>query len=121
MGSVTILDRSGDSTLAWSDDNDARVREVIAKKMKEGWSFFLLKPRVGGLVRPKRTDLKKIKDLPEEARAISMSDPDFMKLIEEGFAGIGKSQGKLETSGRAKSAEEAASRDSVAVQPRRGG
>lgn len=122
MGSVTLLDRTGDSTLAWSDENDDNVRQVIEKKLAEGWSFFILKPRIGGLIAPKKTPLKKFKDLPEDARAVSMSDADFMTLLQEGFASkVTRADGTLETSGRAKTAAEAAKTDTVGVKPRRGG
>ena len=122
MGSVTLLDRTGDSTLAWSDENDDNVRAVIERKMTEGWSFFILKPRIGGLIAPKRTPLKKFKELPEEARAVSMSDADFMTLLEEGFATKAeRAASSLQTTGRAKTAAEAARADTVAVKPRRGG
>lgn len=122
MGSVTVLNRTGDSTLAWSDDNDDKVRAVIEKKMAEGWSFFLLEPRLGGWAPPRKTNLKVFKDLPADARAISMGDDDFMALLQEGFAGVApRAEGELKTRGRAKSATEAATADTIAVQPRRGG
>lgn len=122
MGSMTVLNRTGDSTLAWSDENNDKVRAVIEKKMAEGWSFFILEPRLGGWATPKKTALKKFKDLPADARTISMGDTDFLTLLQEGFAGsAGRNDGEMKTIARAKTAGEAASADTVAVQPRRGG
>jgi hypothetical protein len=66
--------------------------------------------------------VKTPRDLPADARAVSMSDADFMTLLQEGFAGAAaRETGEMRTVGRAKTAAQAASADTVAVQPKRGG
>ncbi len=119
--SMTILDGSGDSTIAWTEDQDEQMRNFIQKKMDDGWSFFIVKPHLGGMLPPKKVKIKKISELKEDDRAVSLRDEDFAQLIQAGL-GIGsKPAGEIETTGRAKTAAEAARTSTVAVKPKRGG
>jgi hypothetical protein len=118
---MSLMDGSGDTTIAWDDDQDDMLREFIAKKMAEGWSFFIVKPRLGGLIAPKRTKLKSIDDLKETDRAVSVGDADFRKLLASGVDLARRPPGALETIKRAESAAEAASASTIAVRPRAGG
>ena len=80
---LTILNVSGHSSLAWSPKNDDMMRELIAKKLKEGYAFFVIKRRMGGFLPDKRvrvTDLQAAMD----ARNLSMDDEDFARIIAEG-------------------------------------
>ena len=54
---LTILNETGDTTIVWTDDRDAEMEAIIAKKMAEGITFFIIVPRFYGLLPPKKTKL----------------------------------------------------------------
>jgi hypothetical protein len=119
--SMIILDGSGDTMLAWDDDQDAVMREFIADKMKDGWSFFVVKPRAGGLLAPKRTPLKAASALADDVRSVSVGGDNLVDLLQAGVRRVQRAPGKIETTGRAKTVEAVAAGETVAVKPRRGG
>ncbi len=98
------------------------MRAFIEKKMADGWSFFILKPRMAGYLPPKRIKLTKLSDLAADDRAVSMADEDFRKLLEAGI-GIGKREpGEIDTQGLARSADAVLqSERTVAIKPKKGG
>lgn len=80
---LTFLNMSGHSTLTWTKKNDEMMRSLIEAKLKAGFAFWILKPRVGGLLGERRVRLKNIEQA-MDARKVSMDDEDFAKLISEG-------------------------------------
>lgn len=42
---ITFLNMTGDVTITWDKSNEAQILTMIEQKMKEGYSFFILKPR----------------------------------------------------------------------------
>jgi hypothetical protein len=85
--SLTILNVSGHSTLTWTPANDTVMRELIAKKLQQGFVFWILKPRAGGLLGERRVRLKDIAEA-MDARKLSMDDEDFARLVSEGCASL---------------------------------
>lgn len=81
MGSCRMLDRSGDITFAWTEENDAAVAEIIQKKMDQGIRFFIVKP-FGG----EEQQITKLADI--TGREVKVHDEDFAKLLTDGKAGI---------------------------------
>lgn len=81
MGSCRMLDKSGDITFAWTEDNDAEVAKVIQKKMDQGIRFFIVKP-FGG----EEVQITKLSDI--VGREVKVHDEDFAKLLTDGKAGI---------------------------------
>lgn len=121
MRQMICMNEMGDTTIAWDEDSDNMMRGLIQKKMDEGFTFFIVKPRLGGIIRPKRTKLKKVGDL-KDNRAVSVADQDFAAIISSGHVStMKKPEGEIETVGRAKTAEQASKASTVAVSPRRGG
>lgn len=118
---ITFLDSSGDTTIAWTEDRDEEMLPLIKKKMEQGVVFFIVEPRLGGWLPPKKTHLGS----PEEAlphRALAIRDEDLAKFVSSGVAEVVPSpQGPVRGSRKAKSAEEVAGSESVAVKPLRGG
>jgi hypothetical protein len=122
MRSLTLLNSYGDVTIMWGPENDAAIEAIIAKKMQEGVTFFIVEPVAGGLMPPRRTALEE----PEQAhksRALSIADEDL-----EAFVGAGKGTlvqaapgTRRKTVKRAKDPKEVASSSSVAIKPRAGG
>lgn len=80
---LTFLNMSGHSTLTWSKKNDDLMRALIEKKLAAGFAFWILKPRVGGLLGERRVRVRNI-DEAMDARKLSMDDEDFAKIIAEG-------------------------------------
>lgn len=119
--STTILNDHGDVTIVWTEDQDAAVVEVIRKKMSEGVAFFIIEPRMFGLLPPKRTRLKDA-DEARRHRALAVGDEDFGKLLSSGIADTARTPAApVKGSRKSKNPEEVAKSQSVGVRPMRGG
>lgn len=119
---LTILNETGDVTITWDEDADERILPLIEAKMKAGFTFFLIEPRMGGLVAPDTSKpLKKVKDALKH-RALSIKDEDFESLVAEGKADLVRTPAvPARTTRKARTAREVTAGESVAVQPMRGG
>jgi hypothetical protein len=78
--SLTILNLSGDSTLAWGPDNDALMRDIVERKMREGFSFFVMERRWTGLL-PDRKALVTDIDKAMASRKLTMADDLFASIV----------------------------------------
>ena len=58
MPAITWLNMSGDVTITWDESNREAIIALVAQKMKDGYSFFILEPSALGLG-TKKTALKK--------------------------------------------------------------
>jgi hypothetical protein len=76
----TILNEQGDVTIVWGEEDDARMEAIIAKKMAEGITFFIIEPRFGGLAAPRRTKLENVADA-RDHRALAIKDEDFARFV----------------------------------------
>lgn len=119
---LTILNETGDVTITWEEENDDRILPIIERKMKAGITFFLIEPRMGGLVAPDTSkQLKKAKDSLKH-RALSMKDKDFEDMVAEGKAVLVQTpDAPARTVRKASSAREVATGESVGVRQMRGG
>lgn len=119
---LTILNETGDVTITWDAENDDRMLEIIERKIKAGITFFLIEPRMGGLVAPDTSKpLKKTKDALKH-RALSMKDEDFEAMVAEGKAELVQTPAApARTVRKASSAREVVAAESVGVRPMRGG
>lgn len=119
---LTILNETGDVTITWDAENDDRMVEIIERKLKAGITFFLIEPRMGGIVAPDTSKpLKKVKDALKH-RALSMKDEDFEAMVAEGKAElIHTPAAPARSTRKAKTAREVATSESVGVRPMRGG
>jgi hypothetical protein len=117
----TLLNNSGDSTITWEKENDAVMRDLIEKKMKQGVAFFIIPPKVMGFIpRPK----SRISDVDEimKHRSVSVRDEDFAAIIASGLAGI-TDRPEIDTE-RAEQCHDpavVARSQSIGVMPMRGG
>lgn len=93
--SLTLFDSSGDTTIAWDEERDEEIRAVIEKKMAEGIRFFIVKPRLGGLIKPVKEQITKVSDI--ENNAVSISDDDFIRLMSSNSTGIVPVDSRKET------------------------
>jgi hypothetical protein len=119
---LTILNETGDVTITWDEENDERMLAIVEKKMAAGITFFLIEPRMGGLVAPDTSKpLKKVNDA-LKYRALSMKDEDFEAMVAEGQADLVQTPAApARTVRKARTAREVASSESVGVRPMRGG
>ena len=122
MRALTILNETGDVTITWEAENDERMVEIIERKLKAGITFFLIEPRMGGLVPPDTSKpLKKVKDALKH-RALSMKDEDFETMVAAGKAALVQTPAApARTVRKASTAREVATGESVGVRPMRGG
>lgn len=78
--SLTVLNRSGDSTLAWDASNDAVMREVIQAKLDQGFAFFVLRRRLGGLLPDRRERVTDI-EAAMASRRLVMADDALASVV----------------------------------------
>ncbi len=96
---ITFLNLTGDITVTWSPENDAKMKELIRKKMKEGFVFFTtrsvpltnipFKRKLG----EKGVDTAKdliIRDKDFDKIVRLMDDADIARQVVDGDAGLGK-------------------------------
>lgn len=125
--SLVMLDETGDTTIEWSEDEDAAMLAIIEKKMAAGVTFYTIPQRKPGQ-RGRVAGPKPLKN-PDDAlkhRALAIKDEDFSKFVLEGKGRAVLSSelspiDKSEPVKRAKTAKEVASGHSVGVRQRVGG
>ncbi|NTW91515.1 MAG: hypothetical protein HGA35_06275 [Erysipelotrichaceae bacterium] len=130
----TFLGMLGDITIAWDEQNKEHIIEVIRKKMKEGYVFFTTKKYLFGQIKRKGQisdrDLRRgnlediiIPDEQFEKMIADMDDKDIAGLVVADKARVGKiKKGKeMEAMRKAKTPEEVAESNSVAMRPIQGG
>ena len=120
--SLTMLNEQGDLTIAWGPEDDAKMRKIIEAKMAAGVAFFLIEPRPVDAPSARRQRLKEV-DQAFGTRQLQVRDADLKKFLQEGSTGrvVKTGDAPIRTTRRARSAEEAASGQSVGVRPARGG
>lgn len=120
---TTLLNLSGDTTIVWDEAEDAKMKAIIEKKMAEGFTFFIVPPRIFNIIPRPQREAGNV----EEAmryRALRVKDPDFLDVIAAGVADIAERKqdgAETETIRMAANANEVVQHQTVAVQARRGG
>jgi ribosomal protein L12E/L44/L45/RPP1/RPP2 len=131
---ITWLNMTGDVTITWDESNREQIVELVKQKMKQGYSFFILKPRAIARLGNKKIALKdesQLKDaigvvVPDSqvsAIVAKLGDPEVETVVKRGAAVltlVPKTQ-SLDTTKRAETAEEVVEAQSVAVRPIVGG
>ena len=96
---ITWLNLSGDVTLTWQEQNDERVKELVRKKMAEGFSFFTMRKVVVDTVKVKRKigvkgvdtiDNLVIADDTFEKMVKGLDDRDLANALKVGTATLAK-------------------------------
>lgn len=130
---ITWLNMSGDITITWDSENEAAILALVEKKMKEGFSFFILKPRLLGLLGHKKVVATSVQDVKSAGRAVvqdadfnalvsRMHDADVSELVHQGRAHLARAaSSQKESTRRAMSAAEVLCHQTVAVRPVVGG
>lgn len=120
LRTLTLLNELGDVEIAWEPENDAAMREIIAKKMAEGVKFFIVKPFLGNMLQ-RKARLRTVADL--DKHRVSIKDEDIENLfVAEKIAMYRRDSGeRIQTTGIAKTPEQAASTSTVGVRQFQGG
>lgn len=120
---TTLLNLSGDTTIVWDEAEDEKMKAIIEKKMAEGFTFFIVPPRIFNIIPRPAREAGNV-DEAMRYRALRVKDPDFLDVIAAGVADIAErpnAGGETETIRAAANANEAVQHQTVAVQARRGG
>lgn len=130
---ITLLNQSGDISITWDAENEAAMLQLIEQKMKEGYSFFIVKPRMLGLLGTKTVKAQSIKDVKKAGSVIAddgvmtgaapkLYDVAVEQAVVNGTAKLVKpSTREKETVRRASKPQEVVRAQSVAVRPIVGG
>jgi S-ribosylhomocysteine lyase LuxS involved in autoinducer biosynthesis len=130
-GSMTMLNRSGDITIAWDEQNKEQIIAMIKKKMAEGYTFFTSKkvPLVNLYRRTKVTEKNLIKcesviidDATFEKMVASTDDEDVVKIVRDSKGRFAKPKKNADTTRMIeRDPEKIAASDSLAVRRIAGG
>lgn len=132
--SITFLNSTGDITISWEKDKENEMLALIDKKMKDGYTFFLLKPRAGGLLGNKKVPAENLEQIRQagsvvvpdalaKAVVMNLGDSDVSTAVAAGSATLVSTVKKttMDSVRRATSAAEVVASQSVAIRPISGG
>jgi hypothetical protein len=113
---MAIMDESGHVTWTWDEANDAQVIPAIERMMLDGYVFWIVKRD------PLREEeLEDVADLSTN-RHVIIKNEDFRELMSAGvLRATNADAAPLTQERRAETAREAATHDTVAHRPLRGG
>lgn len=116
LRATTLLNAAGDTTIAWTEDRDAEMEAIIARKMAEGVTFFVIEPRAG-----LRSKLQSPGDALRH-RALAIPDEDFARFVDAGSGeAVPTPKAPVKRARISRSAKEVASSQSVGVRQMQGG
>lgn len=78
--SITWLNMTGDITITWDKTNEAEMLAVVEQKMKEGFSFFIMKPRFLSVFGSKKVRAESIADV-AAAGGARLEDAEFQRMM----------------------------------------
>lgn len=78
MRCLTLLNRSGDITITWDSQNDEKIKELVRKKMAEGYTFFTMRKVVIDAIQVKRKVGAKGVD---SLTSLIIDDETFEKMV----------------------------------------
>jgi len=132
--SITFLNQSGDITITWDKQNEDAMLALIEQKRKDGYTFFILKPRFGGLLGNKKVEVENIEqarqagsvvanDTLAKAVTLNLGDDAVSTAVTAGHAQVVPlaKEGSLQTQGVARTTEEIVRNQTVAIRPIVGG
>jgi hypothetical protein len=132
--SITFMNSTGDITISWEKDKESEILALVQAKIDEGYTFFLLKPRAGGLLGTKKVPAESVEEIraagsfvaPDalaKSVVMNLGDNAVSKVVENGSArvtSIGKNK-SMESVGTSRNAQEVVRSNSVAVKQIVGG
>lgn len=131
---IVWLNMSGDVTITWDEGNKDVVRALVEQKMAEGYHFFVLQPRFLKFLGNRKVPMKKASDMDRASGVVMpdavvntlverLGDPQLEELVRKGKARLTPVQRPktLDTSRRAKTADEVLKSQALAIRPVVGG
>lgn len=129
---ITFMNFSGDVTITWTPEEEAKIIAMVEKKMKEGYVFLIVKPRLLSFLGDKTVkmetadDIKKAKGLVVPNATLAaftkfLDDADVAEAVTSGGATLTESVGEGVQTKKATSAREVARNQSIAIRPVTGG
>ena len=118
MGSMTLLNETGDVTLSWNKDQDERMRAMIEAKLKKGYTFFVIKRFCGFKIHQRK--LKALADLKPSEREVVLKDEDIALALEDNSEGIfidKAPEGDMSDAELVKEVDKIVKEDTLAVRP----
>jgi len=76
---ITFLNMTGDITVTWDAANEAAILAMVEEKMKQKFTFFILKPRFLSILGKKKVAAKTIGEI-AAAGSVVIDDDDFQRL-----------------------------------------
>lgn len=76
---ITFLNMTGDITISWDASNEAAMLAMVEEKMKQKFTFFILKPRFLAILGKKKVRANSIEEI-AAAGAVVIDDDDFQRL-----------------------------------------
>lgn len=112
---MILMNESGDVTITWTQEHEAEMRGLIEKKIKEGYSFFLVEKKFKFF--NQKTKITSVDQI-QRGSKILLRDEDAIRLFSEGKIQVEKNDAVELTAGkRLDDADEVLKSDTVAVRP----
>lgn len=78
MNTCTMLNMTGDVTIAWDEKNNEEIKKWIQSKLDEGCTFFILEKKLGFI--PVKKKVSSVEKLPEKGE-VKIEDKDIMSTL----------------------------------------
>jgi len=126
--SITFLNSTGDITISWEKDKETEMLALIEKKMQAGYTFFILKPRLGGLLGNAKQPAENIEQVRQSGSVVvpdalakamlKLGDDDVSQAVAAGNAQLLPVERPKEMEvQRAATPEEVVQNQSIAMRP----
>ena len=116
MPSMTLLNQTGDVTITWDEKYEAEMRELIKKKIEEGYVFFIVKRKMLGLLKTKEQVVSI--DQVKKGVDLLLKDEDAIALFSAGKINVTKEHvSDFESEGSSKDVDRILKEDTLLVRP----
>lgn len=132
--SITFLNMSGDVTISWRPEEKLKVADMVERKMKEGYSFFIVSDPLSPTPPGRKREVQNGGDLYKDGvgavrinpsvNGKVLADEELARAMDAGIIYVtrnAEAPAQQRTKRRAKTAEEVVDHQTVAVRPVQGG
>lgn len=126
---ITFLNLTGDVTITWDEQNKDAILELVRAKMQEGFTFFILKPVLFGILGTQKVRAKSLAEIKAAGSAViddkefsrimaRLHDPAVESAVHKGHASLARSAEavtSIDTARKAKTAEDVVAHQTVAI------
>lgn len=79
---ITFLNMTGDITISWDAENRDAVLALVEEKMRQGYSFFIMKPRLFGLLGHTKHRAGSIDAIAKHGKVV-MADEEAARILDK--------------------------------------